>query len=1085
MSNESAIDAYVSLIERRLRPAQAQAAETALPIEQEAGPANQYYPSIQGIDTRLERAEALAAVSGRFQPDNLLGLIPGLTGDQAAQQSVLSRLKEFCIVETAGDKLWWLMLPARRTSILSRLNKSGALKPMLASPLPATDALGEMLRALLTKGAGMTYRKLRRPQLLVLQSVLEATAGIDLPGPSPEEIRQLLANQAQYDDYAGLLTHGFIGREDELAKLHEFVKGESKPAMWTGLALSGLGGSGKTTLLGRFIQAVAAEDAATVVILDFDRPGIDVTDTYWLESEIIRQIGRQRPDIQEELRGIRRAARQQKIENAEQAYSTSLESDSDKRTQRDTLRETSYHMLRVGAESRPILLVLDTFEEVMQRDLTLRTYSWLEEIADRLAPVPLKVVISGRIFSGNSDEQAWPSEFLSPSFAERMSLGELSDDEARQLLEVLGVSEQIAARLLDVLPRRPLELKLLAQAVLDAPTASIDELEAEIREGGPAAKELVAGIIYRRVLRRIRDPLAVALAYPGLVLRYVTVELIQKVLAPVIELPPSDDGEEVYEISATDAEQALTVLATHSWLAYRASTGEIWHRRDLRRSMLKLMVGAERERAEQISRRAIDFFLPREGERDQAEAIYHDLLLSDTPAKAAGYELAQLKSISQYIVSDIGDLPPPSAVLLRFAIDGHCPADQVRLLPPRYFGTAYRSAGMKLVAGKEFGRALCLWERRKQVEDEDPLAIMQMQGIDAWEEETFFATARWDLLPPPGMLLDPAPKLSLFDIARKLYPEVLVGRTNFLQDGVAGLLKEALADRRRLTKELKHAQAGTMLTQLTTSLLMITADQFPIGEDLVEAIRQLIDKATEGRALSAILERRWCFLRQAAKPASVFELHLAPTTLRLHPSWLGFLKSKTEAAGEQELMKLVTQVEERLSRGPRRQELTARNLLGAVDALYKNRSRWQKSALPVNLANLPVQDFIDLVRGPDPEFRDPCRFALLEICREPFGRRRLAVVIASLIDLPLDDLSPERFDLAVSRDPEHALEPYIELMDRTWMLGPLMRTLNSEFPSKTLVSVRQGYDRWDEALHRHLGVIHAAANGPQPGRRPN
>ena len=175
----------------------------------------------------------------------------------------------------------------------------------------------------------------------------------------------------------------------------------------------------------------------------------------------------------------------------------------------------------------------------------------------------------------------------------------------------MGVSETAAVRLAasDVLPRRPLELKLVAKLIVDSPASSIDDLERELREGGNAARDLFAGLVYRRVLLRISvpddereaagsvitDDLLRKLAYPGLVLRYVTPGLVREVLAPALELP---------ELNDTQAAKALDLLARYEWLAYRQQD-EVWPRRDLRRSVLKPMLAENPKRTKRIQELAI------------------------------------------------------------------------------------------------------------------------------------------------------------------------------------------------------------------------------------------------------------------------------------------------------------------------------------------------------------------------------------------------------------------------------------------------------------------------------------------------
>src|SRR5262249_37897144 len=163
-----------------------------------------------------------------------------------------------------------------------------------------------------------------------------------------------------------------------------------------------------------------------------------------------------------------------------------------------------------------------------------------------------------------------------------------------------------------------------------------DELESQLREGGEAAGELFGGLIYRRVLLRIGDEVARSLAFPGLVLRYVTTDLIRKVLVPALKLPPLDE---------TAARPALAALASYNWLAYRRGNDEVWHRSDLRRSMLKVMIAQEPDKARRIHRAAVRYFATAGTDSARIEGLYHSLMLKRTPKDDVPVELAQLKGV--------------------------------------------------------------------------------------------------------------------------------------------------------------------------------------------------------------------------------------------------------------------------------------------------------------------------------------------------------------------------------------------------------------------------------------------------------
>jgi hypothetical protein len=92
----------------------------------------------------------------------------------------------------------------------------------------------------------------------------------------------------------------------------------------------------------------------------------------------------------------------------------------------------------------------------------------------------------------------------------------------------------------------------------------------------------------------------------------------------------------------------------------------------------------------------------------------------------------------------------------------------------------------------------------------------------------------------------------------------------------------------------------------------------------------------------------------------------------------------------------------------------------------------------------------------------------------------LGQLFQSVLPLPLVDLVPTTFVATVTSDPEHALENYVDLADRAWALGPLLRQAQQLRPATaTLADVVAAYDRWDQAV-RSL-ILEAAAGAATAG----
>lgn len=1021
------------------------------------------YPTVYQTETNAtvialsNQAEILAAVSGRFVPNDLLLL----TSDASTHQQVLNRLVSGCIVETVDSKVQWLLNQSRRETALRPLIKTGTLDVVLSQPLPATDLLGKMLRDILNEGADFSIANRTHTELLAISAAAEALADVNVPLPDRNQLHYQLNKESLLAGYDVLLKGTFIGRKPQLQTLDLFLRQGNEKAgsnQWSGLIVTGYGGAGKSTLLAKFAQRVVKKRLATVVMLDFDRPGIDPSpnDTFWLEAEMTRQVGLQYPKHYERLLDIRHQTRQRRTEFVSyEGLTQSADSFSKHRNVRSSLVLAIKNALQSERmEHRPLLLVLDTFEEVIQRELARRVFDWLAEIGDALSPAPLRVIFSGRLFDTSL------AVFARQGLDNPLLVNELEPNQAERLLKHLNVAEPMAKRLIrsGLFPLRPLELQLLAKvANRDESAASIEELEAEIRDGGEKSNELFIGIIYRRILLRIKDPATELLAYPGLVLRYVTPELIQKVLGPALALP-------VFTLE--EAEKALKKLATYEWLVeQKINYGrlEVWHRRDLRQSMLRLMLTDDPTKTRRISEAASQYF-SNGSERDQAEALYHRLLWMDTPVEGEQYELDQLRQMAVILGGYVSDLPKVAMVMLQFAQKGSVQASDVNLLPARYLLSAYYKTGRRLINSREFAKALRLI-RRGQKEGIFGQQAQSQITPDLWEKDTLFATACWSELSYKSSDI-PIANTPLQDVANRFYPAAITAPSDVLLNDITNWLGKIDHLSTSQTAELQAPDIAGLLTNLALSIVAIhnrvplTIDRRPIIRNIVETARSHLQLTRSAR-----LQRKLVLLSFTGASPVIDSFWLAPSLLRFDLLWLQQLAKISQKVGLTEVNGLMNETITTFQTVLAGRQPTVRQLLRTMDSLYKERDQWAKVCFSLSADFNDSESLIALFRGPDSEFRDPCRFALLEAFPDPSSRRQLAQLIQLVVPLPLIDLTPDAFGDSMAADPEHALESYIELVDRAWQLGPLLRLAATGRPDATkLKAVLLAYERWDIAV---------------------
>lgn len=991
------------------------------------------------LEPLLSKTRELLALSGRVDPNDLVAEdVPG-----EIRELALSNLASQCSIETHEAKVRWLYSKDARNETLRRLIEDGRLQDVLDGPLPPTDRFGQMLRALLRQGAVFTLADLPRADLIDLKAAIEATDRVSIPHPDLDEITRRISRTEFLSEYDVLLSRGFSGRHEELKVLRDFLSEQNAVATgrWTSIVLTGPGGSGKSTLLAKFARDVVKERLATVVILDFDRPGIDPKDRYWLEQEISRQVGDQySPDAAEFLKRRRREERRHHgvVNTVTQSSPQDVE---EARSTRSILLSVQETLNNEGAAQRPFLLILDTYEQIEDKELSSNIFDWLYEITSALSS-PLKVIFSGRLYDDNLKQLQTHSD------TKILQVDELAPEDAREVLLRNGVSEAVATRLVwsEVIPLRPLELTLLAKITSDM-NKTIEELEEELREGGDSAKELFAGLVYRRVLRRLGDPVAEQFAYPGLVLRYVTVDLIRYVLAPALELPQFDEEQ---------SRKALDALASCTWLVSRHNE-KVWHRRDLRRSTLKAMISAEPENARKISEAAVKYFQQQPDEASRAEAVYHRLMLMRDPSDGENFELAELKTANDHINAAVLDLPSYAATLLKFAVEGKVPPAQVESLPRRYLDKGYSQAGKELVDARLFGKALKLYERRHGESAPD------YTTLEEWEVETLFATGSWDLMFPPDYF-EIGENTSLHKLARFVYPAVIVSHRPASVYQLEPGLRSVTKDTKDLRNGLSFAEGQENLRKLVVSLIYAVSEGYN-GKIQRSAQRMFAFSRKSLTEIHPVTERRMTLLDRAfARKSAASEGTISVSTMRLDSAWLSEFKDyhfHQPAGVRGSLFTLVADMQRVLNEPP--PPHTLRTVLSFIESVSKEQGVRRALKLDI-LADTTAGAAWTYLHGPSPEFRDPCRFALLDAFPGRSSFRKLSDIFASLIHVNVKDLQPDVFVDTLTADPEHALAVYVEFVDRNWALGELMNEARKQSASRKLDEVADAFNRWNDAL---------------------
>ena len=260
------------------------------------------------------------------------------------------------------------------------------------------------------------------------------------------------------------------------------------------------------------------------------------------------------------------------------------------------------------AGDRPFLMALDTFEEVQYRSsrVVQRLFDFLRALQEKAPQV--RPVLAGRNPVNIEGYEV-----------SNLELKDFAPDAALALLESEGVPPEVADDIVAQTGGSPLSLwlalELWRRAADDVRNAV--PLEFRLQEG------LVQGQLFTRILGHIHDDDVRALAYPGLVLRRVTPDLIRNVLARYCDVRVRDEAQARRLFDLLAREEALVTVE-----------GDVLrHRSDVRRIMLNLLRHQSEEQAAQVRRiekAAVRYYSTRESPEERAEEIYHRLSLEQS-----------------------------------------------------------------------------------------------------------------------------------------------------------------------------------------------------------------------------------------------------------------------------------------------------------------------------------------------------------------------------------------------------------------------------------------------------------------------
>ncbi|WP_189636645.1 ATP-binding protein [Rhodococcus sp. MTM3W5.2] len=368
---------------------------------------------------------------------------------------------------------------------------------------------------------------------------LEALPGVGAKaGHLERRVRRQIALTAAHNALQAVIPNPLVGREREYAALLEYRTSVLATARdWVpSFILVGPGGVGKSALVSKFVSDQRRKPGAPPLIyLDFDRATLIDATPLDLTFEFTRQLGLAESALDQMLAEFRERSRSML------GGQENLNIDIGAGTSSAALRDLASLLSGWPRRTAAVTIVLDTFEEVAIRGVTpvRDVLQWVVELRNTVQLQQIHLVVCGRAVI--PDAPHLPPDEVAAMFNVQYEwpLEDLVTDRAVELLTVLGVEPGLARRFPPLFGGNPLVLKLIHRFVTTNDPAEVEQL---LEDGEKARRNAPSGevglrFVYQRILNRIKTPRVRALAYPGVVLRRVTPELILKVLVRTCPVP--------------------------------------------------------------------------------------------------------------------------------------------------------------------------------------------------------------------------------------------------------------------------------------------------------------------------------------------------------------------------------------------------------------------------------------------------------------------------------------------------------------------------------------------------------------------
>ncbi|ESW81889.1 hypothetical protein X770_29095 [Mesorhizobium sp. LSJC269B00] len=575
--------------------------------------------------------KAAAAVLTNFDP---AALQPA--GDVEDRDMALADLLLECepVADFDKSRRWQLEDAPRREALYQLGRRPDGLRMALAANAEhPQDAVQQAMVELIEGGnEKIPLEERSLEDLLALARASDWLAGAVEKAPSREVLLDQVEKRRLLKPFVRLLERGFVGRGVELAELHDFLL-HYRPSI---LSLHGPGGIGKSTLLARFVMDVVSptrfrevERPFTFVYLDVDRTAIDPKDPVSFAKEAVRQLAAQNRSVQPLAERVQRSL----VAVSGREESVQLESVSPDVSDAWVLMLQLTELL-FKQRGLPTLFIVDTWEEI-QAAGTGSEDGVLQFLSQLATSQSIRIICAGRARLRTAASPSLENVPGSTRFGfiefRQIAIDSFDEPTAKVYLEgIAHMPKRAIESIIKAVGTAPLSLALAARVIEREGIGAASDLAMIVAK---VKSEQIQGQLFTRLLGHIHDPELQRLAQPGLVVRRITPDVIQHVLASPCEVIVPDEAtadtlfmklvDETGLVEIDEDDDPIDVAGQKIW--------PLHYRSDLRQLALLDLKRIMPDQVEAIHAGAIAWYSSQQGLRAKAEEIYHRLARGDLP----------------------------------------------------------------------------------------------------------------------------------------------------------------------------------------------------------------------------------------------------------------------------------------------------------------------------------------------------------------------------------------------------------------------------------------------------------------------